>query len=195
MKPNILMIFCIVALIAACAPKTTVVLVPDHDGRVGQVVVSTPTDEFVLDQENQYVEVTDKISAAKEMDQHTMGELFGEALAVLPEQPASFLLYFETNAVAPDHASLELLPGILQTIKDWKAPQVSIIGHSDTAGDSVRNYKLSLERAGTVRELLEQGGILSDIMEVFAYGDHDPLVPTGPNISEPRNRRVEILIR
>ncbi|MFN2435557.1 MAG: OmpA family protein [Desulfotignum sp.] len=77
----------------------------------------------------------------------------------------------------------------------WPEPQVSIIGHTDTVGNEDTNKRLSLKRAETVRSLLIDAGISIEVIKIRAHGKNDPLVPTGPNVSEPRNRRVEIFVR
>jgi outer membrane protein OmpA-like peptidoglycan-associated protein len=90
---------------------------------------------------------------------------------------------------------MELLPEIVQIINRWPEPQVSIIGHTDTVGNEDTNNLLSQKRAETMRNLLIDAGISIEVIKIRAHGKSDPLVPTGPNVSEPRNRRVEILVR
>ncbi len=182
-------------ILASCAPKTLVVLVPDEEGKVGQVSVSTKTDEVILSQAYEYTEVTDKIGPVRIMDPLKQEKMFSDVIMALPQKPVSFILYFQTDSTIPDQPSLDSLPGIAATIKDWNFPLVSVIGHSDTMGDKTYNYNLSLRRAEKVRELLLEKGIDPEIIRITAYGENDPLIPTGPNVSEPRNRRVEILVR
>jgi outer membrane protein OmpA-like peptidoglycan-associated protein len=177
------------------APTTTVVLMPDEDGGVGRVVVNTQQDEYVLTQPRTFVRVSKRISPPKEMDQKTINRVFGPALEMQVPQPVSFQLYFQSGSSIPDSASSELLTEIMQLINERPYPQVSIIGHTDTMGDKELNNLLSMERAEAIRAMLADEGVSSEIMEVSAHGQNDPLVPTGPDVSEPRNRRVEILVR
>lgn len=187
--------FASVCFLAACAPKTMVVLIPDDDGSVGRVAVASDKDEYVLTQAGTYIEVTDKMGPVKEIDTKTIDRLFGPALEARTPEPVSFLLYFQTGSSTPDKASMDLLPEIVRVIKRWPEPQVSIIGHTDTVGNEDINNRLSLKRAETVRNLLIDAGISIEVIKIRAHGKNDPLVPTGPNVSEPRNRRVEILVR
>jgi outer membrane protein OmpA-like peptidoglycan-associated protein len=184
-----------VCFLAACAPKTMVVLIPDDDGSVGRVTVASSRNEQVLTQTGTYVEVSDKVGPVKNIDASTMDRVFGPALAARTPEPMSFLLYFQTGASLPDQTSMDLLSEIVQVINTWPEPQVSIIGHTDTMGDRNINNRLSLARAETVRNLLIDAGVPTGIMIIRAHGQNDPLVPTGPNVSEPRNRRVEIFVR
>jgi outer membrane protein OmpA-like peptidoglycan-associated protein len=90
---------------------------------------------------------------------------------------------------------MDLMPKIIQTITTWPHPEVTVIGHTDTMGDKALNTRLSLNRAETVRSLLVDAGVNPELMDIRAHGENDPLVPTGPNMAEPKNRRVEIQVR
>jgi outer membrane protein OmpA-like peptidoglycan-associated protein len=182
-------------MLAACAPKTMVVLVPDDDGQVGQVAVATSTAKVILTGADEYADVTETISSVKHMDQRIKQRLFGAALAAAPQQPVSFLLYFKSDSTVPDQASKDMIPEIVQLIQNKLYPQVSVIGHTDTSGDMAYNNKLSLSRAESVRNMLEQRGVSPSLLKIYAYGENDPLVPTGPDVSEPKNRRVEVFVR
>lgn len=185
----------LICVLADHAPTTTVVLMPDEDGSVGQVTVNTQQEEAVLTQPGTFVQVSKSISPPKEMDRETIERVFGPALETHTPQPVSFHLYFQSGSSVPDAVSFELLPEIVQLINDRPHPQVTIIGHTDTMGDKELNNRLSLERAEAIRNMLASEGVPGEIMGISAHGENDPLVPTGPDVSEPRNRRVEIFVR
>ena len=71
----------------------------------------------------------------------------------------------------------------------------SVVGHTDTAGSKEYNYRLSRRRAEAIARLLVAGGVAPDLLEITSHGKDNPVVPTGDNVSEPRNRRVEVTIR
>jgi hypothetical protein len=72
--------------------------------------------------------------------------------------------------------------------------RVAVIGHTDTAGSADYNLDLSLRRAEIVaNELIRQGVPATDIT-TLGRGEEDLLVATADGVSEPRNRRVEILV-
>jgi outer membrane protein OmpA-like peptidoglycan-associated protein len=190
-----LFIFSVFVILASCAPKTIVVLVPDEEDRVGLVTVSAEKDEITLSEPYEYTRVTRKIGPVGIMDPQEQARMFSDVIVAMPQRPVSFLLYFETYSIMPDQSSLGSLPGIADTIQNRDMPLVRVVGHSDTKGDKTYNYDLSLRRAHKVRELLLEKGVDPEIISITAYGENDPLVPTGPNVSEPRNRRVEILVR
>ena len=70
-----------------------------------------------------------------------------------------------------------------------------MIGHTDTVGADTFNDRLSLARAQRMRELIVGMGIPSERIEAAGRGKRELLVPTGDNVAEPRNRRVEINVR
>jgi len=72
---------------------------------------------------------------------------------------------------------------------------VELIGHTDTVGAKLANDLLSKQRAETMRKFLLDAGISMDRIEVSGRGEREPLVPTGNEVDEPRNRRVEINVR
>ncbi len=74
-------------LLAACSPKTMIVLVPDDDEMVGQIKISTPKEEVVLNQPNQFIQARERAGAIKEMDESKIQKIFGDALAALPPRP------------------------------------------------------------------------------------------------------------
>jgi outer membrane protein OmpA-like peptidoglycan-associated protein len=80
-------------------------------------------------------------------------------------------------------------------VKAWKAPEVTVIGHTDTTGSTASNYQLGLERAQSVRGLLLKAGLDASLVEAESHGEADLLRSTPDNTDEPRNRRVEITIR
>jgi outer membrane protein OmpA-like peptidoglycan-associated protein len=57
------------------------------------------------------------------------------------------------------------------------------------------NYKLGLDRAQEIRDLLVSQGIDPKVIEVTSHGEDNPLVKTEDDVPEPKNRRVEIVIR
>ena len=73
--------------------------------------------------------------------------------------------------------------------------RIDVAGNADTSGAAQYNPGLSKRRADAVAaELIKDGVAKTDIV-VTANGDTHPLVPTGPGVREPQNRRVEIVLR
>jgi outer membrane protein OmpA-like peptidoglycan-associated protein len=125
----------------------------------------------------------------------TLARVFGDALSSLPMAPLSFTLYFRLESNELTDESRALLPGVLQAVATHPAPDVAVVGHTDTSGEAAANYALGLERAATVRTLLTGVGVQASLIEVSSHGESDPVVQTPDNTYEARNRRVEISVR
>ena len=55
--------------------------------------------------------------------------------------------------------------------------------------------RLSLQRAILVRDYLVGEDVDASIIQVDSHGEGNPLFPTADEVPEPRNRRVEVLVR
>jgi outer membrane protein OmpA-like peptidoglycan-associated protein len=54
---------------------------------------------------------------------------------------------------------------------------------------------LSRRRAEKVRDLLIAANIAPAVIRVAFHGEGNPLIQTVDNVPEPRNRRVEVIVR
>ena len=69
-----------------------------------------------------------------------------------------------------------------------------IEGHTDTVGDPGANMALSGRRAAAVAAYLTaRFGVDRARLQAVGMGDGALLVPTGPGVPEPRNRRVQVV--
>jgi outer membrane protein OmpA-like peptidoglycan-associated protein len=84
---------------------------------------------------------------------------------------------------------------ILQDIRDRKSTAITVIGHTDTTADRQYNYQLGLRRAQHVARSLQSQGVDTSNLFVSSHGEADLLVKTGGGVAEPRNRRVEVIVR
>jgi len=193
---SVLLVFLI---ISGCATvKDTVVLVQDADGKVGQITVTTKGGTKTLTAPNTVVEVTGSEkspSDPKNMDQSLIDALFAGSIKALPLEPVIFLIYFLHNSSELTVESKSHIPDILSLVNQREFYEISIIGHTDATGKDEYNMRLSSARAEAVRNVLLSHGIRSDLMELRYHGKLDPVVPTGDNVKEPRNRRVEVVVK
>ena len=72
------------------------------------------------------------------------------------------------------------------------AVSLHITGHTDTVGSDRYNLNLSIRRAVAVKTEMVQDGLAAARIGIEGRGYHDPLVPTGPGVREPQNRRAMI---
>ena len=73
--------------------------------------------------------------------------------------------------------------------------KIDVNGNADTSGTHAYNQALSMRRAEAVAGELVKDGVPKAAIAITASGDTHLLVPTGPGVREPQNRRVEINIR
>ena len=162
------------------------------------IVVKTGSGEQVLDQPNTYTDLTFSIispAAPKVIEKQQIEQQYGQFLAATPKPPKLFLLYFEPNSTVVTVASKKLYPQIEMAIKEQIPCDVNIIGHADRTGSTEYNIQVSLQRARTVEKWLLGRKLKIEQVVVESYGEEDPLIPTPDGVPEPKNRRVEILIR
>lgn len=76
-----------------------------------------------------------------------------------------------------------------------KTVLVSIVGHTDSSGSDAINDPLSLERARTVRDYLEDRGVPASRMMIEGRGSRQPMADNGSDAGRAMNRRVEIFLR
>ena len=194
-----LFVLLVLLIISGCATvKDTVVLVQDADGKVGQLTVTTRGGAKTLTVPNTMVEVTGfekSPSDPKKIDQSQVDSLFTDSIKALPLEPVRFLLYFLLDSTELTAESKSFIPEVLSLVNKREFYEISVIGHTDTSGSDEYNMRLSSARAEAVRDVLLSHGIRSGHMELSFHGKRQPIVPTGDNVREPRNRRVEVVVR
>ena len=189
------------ALVAGCcaAPASRPALfavIPTADGHVGSIVVTQGSQTRVIDSAYTAQRLgADGTLTASKLTEAEVKEAFGPTLAALPGKPATFILYFLEGKDELTPESTVELEKVFAELKRRPLPDIVVIGHTDTVGTETFNDRLSLARAQRMRELMAGMGIASERIQAAGRGKRELLVPTEDNISEPRNRRVEINVR
>lgn len=203
-KPLAAAILAACACLAGCATeppvrlsRTTVVLLPDEDGIVGAVSVSTAAGSKALDEAFSSVTVTGAGAAptsAQANDRETVGAAYAGLLKAQPLKPRTFVLYFMLDKTVLTEASKALLPEVLKAARERKPTEITVFGHADASGTKEGNLKLSAERAHVVADWLKKSDPTLDRIEVQFFGDAEPVVRSDARTAEPRNRRAEIMV-
>jgi outer membrane protein OmpA-like peptidoglycan-associated protein len=178
--------------------KTLVVVVPEKSGKVGTVAVTTPRGETLINTAYAAVRVEkDGPSETLSLTEQDVKAMFNDALAIRPDPPLSFTLYFLEGKDELTPESKQRLSDVLAEIsrRSRDVSEVTVIGHTDRMGKVEQNDRLSLQRAQKIIADLLQIGIRMETISVAGRGEREPLVPTADEVAEPRNRRVEISIR
>jgi len=178
-------------------PADLVVLLADPDGAVGAADVTTPQGAATLDtlRASTRVAAGESPSPVTALTDDEVTALFGDVLSALPPSPQRFTVYFRFESEELTAESKASISNVLEAVKRHPAPEVLVVGHTDTTGAADRNVKLGLRRASTVRELLIASQIDRSAIEVTSHGESDLLVKTADEVFEPRNRRVDITVR
>lgn len=185
------------ALLSACAgPREYFSVLPDREGKTGKVVVTprqgTP---LTLDQNTTSARVRGGEAAPAKLSEAELKEMYKDALDAQPLAPTRFRLYFVEGGDTLTAESQREMEKVLAEIKQRPAPDLIVVGHTDRVGLVADNDRLALRRAEAVRAQLIGQGFAADSISASGRGEREPLVDTPDEIAEPRNRRVEILVR
>lgn len=183
------------AMLSACSTSRVVLLEGDKHNAV---ILNSAAGKIVLDQTNTYADLPSdsaQLPVIKQFSSEELQSRYGELIANAPKAPISFLLYCNPGSTTLTDASKRKLAEIRKHIKERMPCDINIIGHTDRSGSADYNYRLSLQRAKAVLNWLAQQQDLDFTPFVESYGEEDPLIKTADGVAEPRNRRVELLIR
>ena len=184
------------AWIGGCAYNTgMVVLLPEKDGRDTAVVVKQGSETYVLDKPYAATRQWPLGAQAYASDQKEVDARFGAALAAQPIRAKSFTLYFLEGQDEFTVESKETFETVFTEIAKYPVPDLVVVGHTDKVGSDVFNDALALRRAEAVRTALIARGVASANIVAVGRGKREPLIPTADGVAEPRNRRVEIVVR
>jgi len=181
---------------AACAPVSRVILLPQASGEPSVVVVQTPQGEAVLDAP--YAVANVARSGRVGTDTTTADEVraqYPQLLAIEPMAPERFVLEFEPGSSELTPEAQAQLEATIERARARPGGEIVVTGHTDRQGSVEANDALSLQRALALRALFIERGFPAERIEAVGRGEREPLVPTEDEVPEPRNRRAEILVR
>lgn len=72
---------------------------------------------------------------------------------------------------------------------------VRVVGHTDSTGSDAINNPLSLQRAESVKNFLEDRGVPASRIETVGRGSREPIASNDTADGQAKNRRVEIFLR
>lgn len=185
-----------VAALSACAPATRVTLLPQASGHPSAVETITATAVHKISTPYEVVNVGQRggISVGQ-TNEREVRQRHAELMSILPAPAESFTLYFAVGGSTLTAESEVALSNILAQAMARPGGEIVIIGHTDRVGAGDSNDDLSLQRARAVRELFIERGFPPLRAHAIGRGEREPAIPTADEIDEPRNRRVEIVVR
>jgi OmpA-OmpF porin, OOP family len=119
------------------------------------------------------------------------------APAAVPAQaPArSYLVFFDWDKATLTDRARQIIREAADNSTKVQYTRIEVNGYTDTSGTPRYNQGLSVRRAQAVAAELVKDGVPRNAISIQGFGDTHLLVPTGPGVREPQNRRVEIIIR
>ena len=118
----------------------------------------------------------------------------GACAAPAPEDPSVETVLFGVDRESWGEEGLTALTRAGRLVTREGFGDVTVIGHADTQGDDDYNMALSARRADAVRRDLLARGVPPAVIETRALGRGALAVDTPPEVDEPANRRVEIVV-
>jgi opacity protein-like surface antigen len=111
-----------------------------------------------------------------------------------PPPAKTYLVFFDWDKSTLTPRATQIIAEAASDSKTTAVTTIDVSGYTDTSGTPVYNQGLSERRASAVAAQLVTDGVPAGEIETHAYGETHLLVPTGPGVREPQNRRVEIVL-
>jgi len=184
------------AAVCGCAfHSERIVLLPSQDGHPAAVVVKQGDRQVVLDRPYSATQLTPADPWPYRASETEVSAGFGEALAAQPSRSVSFTLYFVEGSDELTEDSKRTLESVFADLRQRPVPDVLVVGHTDAVGSNACNDYLARKRADAVKSMLVGRGVPAEDVVAIGRGKRELLVPTADGVAEPRNRRVEIVVR
>jgi OmpA-OmpF porin, OOP family len=189
------LLFALTALFCGCAAYERIVLLPEAAGGPTSLVVRQGEREVLLDRPYAAAELTIADPFRYEATPAEVRATFGEALSAQPARAAHFTLYFVEGSDDLTEESKETLERVFADIAKRGVRDIVVVGHTDAVGSDQYNDALAKKRADAVSALLVGRGVAASDIVAIGRGKRDLLIATPSGIAEPRNRRVEVVVR
>jgi OOP family OmpA-OmpF porin len=115
--------------------------------------------------------------------------------APAPAPARTYLVFFDWDKADLTERARQIIAEAAQNASHVQLTRIEVNGYTDTSGSPAYNLKLSQQRAQNVAAELVRDGVPQNEIFTQGFGDTHPLVPTGPGVREPQNRRVEIVLK
>jgi len=115
--------------------------------------------------------------------------------APAPAAARTYLVFFDWDKATLTDRARQIIREAAQNSARVQYTRIEVNGYTDTSGTARYNQALSIRRAENVAAELVRDGVPRDVVSIHGFGETHLLVPTGPGVREPQNRRVEIVLR
>ncbi|MGC8476112.1 MAG: OmpA family protein [Acetobacteraceae bacterium] len=114
--------------------------------------------------------------------------------APAPAPARSYIVFFDWDKATLTARAHQIINEAAAASTHVQYTSIAVNGYTDTSGTPKYNMGLSIRRADAVAHALVLDGVPKNAIVIKGFGETHPLVPTGPGVREPQNRRVEIII-
>jgi outer membrane protein OmpA-like peptidoglycan-associated protein len=122
--------------------------------------------------------------------------IVAEAAPPPPAPPAvvvrNFVVFFDFDKSNLTEEARQVVASAVNAAKNSGTAHITVTGHTDTVGSQRYNQRLSERRAESVKSEMVKLGMNGAEIATSGKSFNDPLVPTGPGVREPQNRRAMI---
>jgi outer membrane protein OmpA-like peptidoglycan-associated protein len=114
-----------------------------------------------------------------------------------PSAPATrtYLVFFDWDRADLSDRARQIVAEAAAASTHVATTRIDVNGYTDLSGSADYNQRLSVRRAESVEAELVRDGVPKNEIAIRGFGETNPLVPTGPGVREPQNRRVEIILQ
>ena len=105
----------------------------------------------------------------------------------------SYYIFFDPNSDSLSPSAQAVLSEVANAYRSCGQLSVSIMGHADRSTQEDESVGLSQRMANAARDYMESLGFPGGVMTTMAFGETRPAFETEDGVSEPLNRRVEII--
>jgi outer membrane protein OmpA-like peptidoglycan-associated protein len=179
------------------APKEKVaIILGDKSGKKNAITLNSKDAKLKIDKPLTQVKIRENgsLSKPKKISKKELSTNFGNVIKAIPKKAFSTNIFFKNGIKLQNDYIIKLFQ-IKHEIKRRKPCEVEIIGHSDTKGSNEKNIILSKKRADLIKILIDETKAEIENINIRALGESNLLIATKDNVSQPQNRRVEVIIK
>jgi OmpA-OmpF porin, OOP family len=107
----------------------------------------------------------------------------------------NYLVFFDWDRADLTDRARQIIAEAAANSKKVAVTHIQVNGYTDTSGTPKYNQGLSVRRGQSVAAELVKDGVPRTEISIQGFGETHLLVPTGPGVREPQNRRVEIILQ
>lgn len=177
-----------------CPCSVFIALLPNHKAH-NAIVVENEMGSVEVDKPYTYIRMNseDEPSEPESISQSDLNKMFPFISKNRYKKASNYTLFF--NGLKIKQSSLFKFERMLRDIKSRTNPIINIIGYTDTVGKKEVNIILGQKRAQKIAHIIELKQLKYLQMKFSSKGENNLFIQTKDEISEPRNRRVEIFIK